>query len=88
MSAKAKEDGLCCHRMHHQLPTSPDNIWQEFVQLSVASGGSANARRTGTHEKDSTLYYYRVRIERMSNVRIMMDCLVSEQPTAINRTAD
>jgi hypothetical protein len=73
--------------MHHQLPTSPDNIWQEFVQLSVASGGSANACRTGMHEKD-THYYYRVRIEWMSNVRIMMDCMVSEQPTAINRTAD
>jgi hypothetical protein len=62
-------------------------LWQEFVQLSVASGGSTHARRTGTHEKD-TLYYYRVRTERMSNVRIMMDCMVSEQPTAINRTSE
>jgi len=28
-------------------------LWQEFVQLSVVSGGSTHARRTGTHEKDT-----------------------------------
>jgi len=45
-----------CNQSYWRLvPMTTDNIWQEFVLLSVLSGGSANASRTGMHEKD-TLY--------------------------------